>query len=186
MNRWIHIVVAAAALSIIASSAGAALPSTGIIHGPTITDAGAFHAVPNAAYKPDPAATYKIVFPMKERSKKPGEVNPGLETVARVVNTYTYSGVPLNHLKFVAIAYGPATSLVLDDAHYEKLFGMPNPNLPVLRQLMSHGIRITVCGQTLAGMHYQAGWVTKGIPVSLSTLTTLTELQQKGYVVARL
>lgn len=185
MNRLIHMAAAAATLSLMAVAACAA-PASGVIHGPAITDAGAFHAVPHAAYEPNPAATYKIVFPLTARSRNPGDVNPGLETVARLVNTYAYSGVPTDHMKFVAVAYGPATSLVLDDAHYRKLFGVSNPNLPVLQQLMQHDVHVTVCGQALAGKHYQAGWVAKGIPVSLSALTTLTELQQKGYVVARL
>ena len=41
-------------------------------------------------------------------SKQPGAVNPALDHVARTVNLYAAAGVPLSHLKFVAVAYGAA------------------------------------------------------------------------------
>lgn len=146
-----------------------------------ITAAGAIHRLPDAAYQPDPSATYKVVFGMTRGSDKPGEVNPALERVARSVNLYASAGVPLDHLKFVAIASGPATSLVLDDAHYKAQFGVSNPNLAVIAQLHKAGVAIAVCGQALAEHHYQHAWVDANVKVALSALTTVTELQQQGY-----
>jgi len=146
-----------------------------------ITAAGAFHPLPHAAFQPDRNATYKVVFAMTKGAAKPGQVNPALERVARTVNLYVAAGVPLEHLKFVAVAYGPATALVLDDAHYRAQFGVANPNLPVIAQLRKAGVTVAVCGQALAEHHYEQAWVAPDAEVALSALTTITELQQQGY-----
>ncbi|GAB3779047.1 DsrE family protein [Dyella agri] len=148
---------------------------------PAITAAGTIHPVPNAAYMPDRNATYKVVFAMTKPSDKPDQVNPALERVARAVNLYTTSGVPLSHLKFVAIAYGPATALVLDDAHYRAKFGVANPNLAAIAQLRKAGVSVAVCGQAVIENHFEDAWVAKDVEVALSALTTITELQQQGY-----
>ncbi|MGC1550632.1 MAG: DsrE family protein [Rhodanobacter sp.] len=146
-----------------------------------ITAAGAFHALPQAAYQPDRNATYKVVFSLTKASDKPGDINPALERVARTVNIYAASGVPLNHLKFVAVAYGSATPIVLDDAHYRAQLGVANPNLPVIAQLRKAGIDVVVCGQAMAEHHFDNAWLSKDVTLSLSALTTITELEQQGY-----
>lgn len=146
-----------------------------------ITAAGAFHPLPQAAYQPDRQATYKVVFSLSKESGKPAEVNPALERVARTVNMYAASGVPMAQLKFVAIASGPATALVLDDEHYRAKFGMANPNLPVIAQLRKAGVDVAVCGQAVAESHFQNEWIAKDVTLALSALTTITELQQQGY-----
>ncbi|MEW9571728.1 DsrE family protein [Rhodanobacter sp. Si-c] len=148
---------------------------------PVVTAAGAFHPVPHAAFLPDRNATYKVVFAMTRASDKPDQVNPALERVARTVNLYAASGVPLDHLKFVAIAYGPATALVLDDAHYRAKFGVANPNLAAIAQLRKAGVTVAVCGQAVVENHFEDAWVAKDVEVALSALTTITELQQQGY-----
>jgi len=148
---------------------------------PVVTHAGKIHPLPDAAYQPDPDATYKIVFAMTRGSEDPSAVNPALQRVARTVNLYANAEVPLEHMKFVAIASGPATDMVLDDAHYKKQFGVANPNLVVIRELRKDGIDVAVCGQAVAEHHFEYDWVDTQVTVALSALTTVTELQQKGY-----
>ncbi|MBE1160168.1 DsrE family protein [Dyella acidiphila] len=146
-----------------------------------IAAAGAYHPLPKAAYQPDRNATYKVVFALTKAADKPDQVNPGIERVARTVNLYVASGVPLDHLKFVAVAYGAATGLVLDDEHYKAQFGTANPNLAVISQLHKAGVDVAVCGQAMAEHHYPAEWAAKDVTLSLSALTTITELEQQGY-----
>jgi len=147
----------------------------------TITAAGAYHPMPKAAYQPDRKTVYKVVFSLTKASDKPDQVNPGIERVARAVNLYTSVGVPLDHLKFVAVAYGPATPLVLDDEHYKAQFNTPNPNLAAIGQLRKAGVDIAVCGQAMAEHHYSNDWLAKDVTLSLSAITTITELEQQGY-----
>ena len=148
---------------------------------PTIAGAGKIHPLPQAAYQPDRNATYKVVFMLTKGAEKPGEVNPGLEHVARTVNLYVWAGVPLNHLKFVAIAAGGATPIALSDAAYQQKFGTANPNLPVIEQLRKDGIDVAVCGQAMAEHHFDYAWKDSHVTLALSALTTVTELQNKGY-----
>lgn len=151
-----------------------------------ITASGGIHPVPHAAYMPDPAATYKVVFSMTRPSAKPDKVNPAIERVARAVNLYASAGVPVSHLKFVAIAAGPATSVVLDNAHYRAQYGVDNPNLKTIAQLHKIGVDVAVCGQAMAEHHYKDSWAAKDVTVALSSLTTITLLQQQGYALAPL
>ena len=78
---------------------------------PTIHGYGRIHYLRDSAYQPFPDQTYKIVFGLTRGAKQPGEVNPGLDRVARTVNLYVAAGVPLKQLKFVAVASGEATAL---------------------------------------------------------------------------
>lgn len=166
---------------------GFALTSTGAMAGegfwqnPVIHSAGHMHELPQAAYQPDAKASYKVVFSLTGAVAKPDQVNPGLERVARTVNLYASAGVPLNHLHFVAIAAGGATAIALDDANYRKQFSVANPNLPVISELRKAGVDIAVCGQAVAEHGYPYEAIHKQVTLALSLLTTVTELQQKGY-----
>lgn len=153
---------------------------------PAIVSAGAIHAVPAAAYQPNPTATYKVVFNLTRGAAQPARINPGLEHVARAVNLYAHAGVPLKQLKFVAIASGAATASVLLDARYRQQFGVSNPNLPVIAELRKAGVEVAVCGQAIAEHHYADDWVDPRVTVALAALTTAIELQQKGYALVPL
>jgi intracellular sulfur oxidation DsrE/DsrF family protein len=148
---------------------------------PAIPGYGKMHPLPQAAYKPNPHETYRIVFGLTAAPKTPGDVNPALERVARTVNLYASAGVPLSQLKFVAVAYGPATALALNDVQYKAAYGMDNPNLPLLRLLRKAGVDVAVCGQAVAEHDFQYDWIDSSVTVSLSALTTITTLEQAGY-----
>lgn len=167
------------ALSLLPAAAMA--DDAGFWQTPLITGAGKIHPLPQAAYQPDRNATYKVVFTMTMPSSKPDEVNPALERVARTVNLYVQSGVPVNHLKFVAVAAGPATAIALDDDAYKQKFGVANPNLPVIEQLRKNGIDIAVCGQAWAEHKFDYAWKDSHVTLALSLLTTVTTLEHQGY-----
>jgi intracellular sulfur oxidation DsrE/DsrF family protein len=140
------------------------------------------HYLPDGAFKPQPGHTYKVVFAMTQGPAQPDKANPALDHVARTVNLYVASGVSLAKLKFVAVAYGAATPIALDDAHYRAAFGVPNPNLPLIAELKKAGLTIAVCGQAMAEHHFQYDWLNPDVTLALSGLTTVTTLQQQGYV----
>lgn len=159
----------------------AAVAGDGFWQTPTIHGAGKIHPMPDAAYQPDPHATYKVVFSLSHFGDKPTEVSSSLEHVARAVNLYVNAGVPLSHLKFVAIAAGPATPIVLNDEQYRKIYGVVNPNLAVIAQLRKAGIDVAVCAQAMAEHHFDYGWQDSHVTLALSGLTTVINLQQQGY-----
>lgn len=176
-----HATIIAMALCLPMFAAYAADQDSGFWQTPTIHDAGKIHPMPRAAYQPDPHATYKVVFSLSHFGAKPGEVSPSLEHVARAVNLYVNAGVPLSHLKFVAIAAGPATPIALDDAQYRAKYGVANPNLSVIEQLRKAGVDVAVCAQAVAEHQFQYTWIDPRVTVALSGLTTVIDLQQQGY-----
>ena len=151
---------------------------------PTIVGAGRFHPMPGAAYQPDPDAVYKVVFSLGRAGVTPSDVSRSLDNVARAVNLYVDAGVPLSHLKFVAIAAGKATPIVLNDVQYRKLYGVANPNLAVIAQLRAAGVDVAVCAQAMAEHGFRYGWVDAHVTVALSGLTTVIDLQHEGYALS--
>jgi intracellular sulfur oxidation DsrE/DsrF family protein len=180
--RYLTRVLTAAGLLLVTVTAFSADYGADFWTTPTIHGYGRIHFVPNAAYKPDSKAQYRIVFALTNPARMPGEVNPSLDRVARTVNLYVASGVPLSHLKFVAIAYGGATPLALDDEHYRAQFGTANPNLPLIAQLRHAGIDVAVCAQAVAEHKFDYDWLDKSVTLALSGLTTVTTLEKAGYV----
>lgn len=151
---------------------------------PTIAGAGKIHPMPDAAYQPDRQATYKVVFSLSKAGAKPDQVSPALDHVARAVNLYVNAGVPLSHLKFVAIAAGAATPIMLNDAQYRAKYGVANPNLPLIAQLRKAGVDIAVCAQAVAEHNFDYDWIDSHVTVALSGLTTVIDLQQQGYALS--
>ncbi|GLQ49221.1 DsrE family protein [Dyella flava] len=178
--RRLSLLVAAAGLMMSVAAVAADQPA-GFWATPTIAGYGKIHYLPNAAYKPVADQTYKIVFSLTQGAKSPDQVNPSLDHVARTVNLYVAAGVPLDHLKFVAVAAGAATPLVLNDAQYRAAYGIPNPNLPLIAKLRAAGVDVAVCGQAVAEHQFQYGWVDPHVTLSLSALTTITTLEHQGY-----
>jgi intracellular sulfur oxidation DsrE/DsrF family protein len=180
MRRLTALLAAGAAFACAGSAIAADMPA-GFWTTPTIQGYGKIHYLANAAYKPDPKQTYRIVFAVTQGAKAPGEVNASLDHVARTVNLYAAAGVPLDHLKFVAITYGPATPLTLDDVQYRAKFGVANPNLPLIAELRKAGVDVAVCAQAVAEHDFQYEWVDKRVTLALSGLTTVTTLEHQGY-----
>jgi intracellular sulfur oxidation DsrE/DsrF family protein len=146
-----------------------------------ISGAGAVHPLPQAAYQPRKDAIYRVVFAVTKAGEKPTDVSPSLERVARSVNLYVSAGVPLDHLKFVTVVYGPATAAMLDNEHYKTKFGVDNPNLELIRKLRGAGVDVAVCGQAVADGKFDYAWISHDVTLALSALTTITVLQQEGY-----
>ncbi|HWU67627.1 MAG TPA: hypothetical protein VN046_02020 [Stenotrophobium sp.] len=149
---------------------------------PAIAGAGRMHPLPHAAYQPQANQIYRIVFAVTKAGGKPDEVSPSLERVARTVNLYASAGVPLDHLKFVAVMAGAATRAALDDAHYRQQFGVGNPDLEVIGKLRAAGVDVAVCGQAIAEHHFRYDWISSQVTLALSALTTISTLEAQGYV----
>lgn len=166
----------AVSLTVHAAGAAKGFWSTPAIHG-----YGKIHYVADGAYKPKADQIYKIVFTLTNPSKAPDKVNGSLDHVARTINIFTAAGVPLDHLKIVAVAAGPATPLALDNAHYRAKFGVDNPNLPLIAALRKAGVDISVCAQAMGEHHFEYGWKARDVSLSLSALSTVITLQHEGY-----
>jgi intracellular sulfur oxidation DsrE/DsrF family protein len=179
--RRITVLLSTIALGIASLAAVAADEPEGFWTTPAIQGFGKIHFVPQGAYKPDPHQSYKIVFGMTAAPKGPGDLNPALERVARAVNLYAAAGVPMSHLKFVAVAYAAAMPLALNDAAYKETYGVSNPNLALIASLRKAGVDVAVCAQAVAEHKVAYESIDSSVTLALSAITTITTLEHQGY-----
>ncbi|MDO6404956.1 MAG: DsrE family protein [Pantoea sp.] len=148
---------------------------------PGIEGYGKIHYEADAAFKPVPGLSNKIVFQLTKNEGDIARPNLGLERVARVVNLYIASGVPADQLHFVVSVTGDATPAMLDNTHFKQFYGTDNPNLPLIAELNKQGVKVSVCDQSVAFHHYPNDWIDKSVIHALSSPTTVSTLQNQGY-----
>ena len=169
-----------------------AVPGVGV---PVAADDAAEHA--------DPALRYRVVFNAQKDAGHPWQVLPTLERAARFLNLLARDGVRVRPGDVVVVVSGPATPAVLRDAPYARRFDtVPeevvafgerllhreaatdlrhNPNLPVIAALRRAGAVVSVCSQALHGAGIPPADVAPDVRRDLSGLTTLANLQLRGY-----
>jgi intracellular sulfur oxidation DsrE/DsrF family protein len=146
---------------------------------PIIANVGGVVPLPTAAEQPRKGA--KVIFDITADAK-PGDVNKGLERVARFLNLYGSAGLKASDVKVAIVFHGEATRSVLTDGVYKARFGADtNPNLPVLRDLQKAGVEVFVCGQALHYKGFKEPDVAQDIAVALSALTVVVNRQTDGY-----
>jgi intracellular sulfur oxidation DsrE/DsrF family protein len=131
---------------------------------------------------PDPNLVYKIAFDIAKASSKIEEVNPGLVAIARFFNTLAKGGVPADHRMFVVVFHQQGTPLVLNNAAYKaRNDGHDNPNIALIHSMKTAGIDFRVCGQGVLAQKIDAATILPDVQVDQWALTTLTNLQLRGY-----
>lgn len=143
---------------------------------------GKISPVPGAANLPDRSLGYRVIFSVTMAADTPAKVSPSLEKVARFLNLLASEGVRSRQTDVVVILHGPATPAVLTDAAYLSRYGIPNPNLPLVRALRSTGATVHVCGQALAAQNIDRRAISPDVITDLSAMTTIATLQLKGWV----
>ena len=151
---------------------------TGVIY-PLVSGHGGVVPLPRAAEQPRKGA--KAVFDITADAK-PGEVNKGLEQVARLLNLYGAAGLKARDVKIAAVLHGEADKAVLSDEAYAARFKLrANPNLPLIRDLKKAGVEVFVCGQSLHDLGFKAEEVAEEVPVADAAMLVLVNKQAEGY-----
>jgi intracellular sulfur oxidation DsrE/DsrF family protein len=143
--------------------------------GPLIEGYGKIAEVPGASAVPKDA-TFRVAWDVAEAAE-PGALNRRFDTVARFMNMHVAAGVPAERLQLALVVHGGAHRDLLRDAAY----GGENPNGALIAQLVEHGVRVTLCGQTAAYYDVTASDLLPGVSLSLSAMTAHALLQQEGY-----
>jgi intracellular sulfur oxidation DsrE/DsrF family protein len=174
---WISLSLTAALAAPVAD--GQPPPGKSELVFPLIQEHGGVVPLPQAAEQPRKGA--KAVFNITADAK-PGEVNSGLDKVARLLNLYGASGLKADDVKITAVLHGAANKAVLSDAAYAERFKVAaNLNLPLIRELKKAGVEVLVCGQSLHELGYKADEVAKEVPVADSAMLVLVNKQADGY-----
>lgn len=148
-------------------------------HHPRVPRYGGIVRLPDAAEPPRSGS--KIVFDITADSQ-PGELNKGLEAVARYLNLNAESGFKSTDVRLALVLHGPATRTSLHDSAYARHSAATNnPNLDLIRELKAAGVEVFVCGQSLARNRYQRDEVAGEVTVAVSAMTVNVNKQQDGY-----
>lgn len=152
---------------------------------PVIKNYGGIYEVPEATVMPDSAQEYNIVIDVYGGAKDKKDIDRSLNNVARMLNLHAVGGVPPEKLNVVLALHGQSTYSALDNATYQKEFGVSNPNAGLLEELKEAGVLITVCGQSLRGRGFDSDELNDKVEVATSMLTTVTFYQSLGYVMLK-
>ena len=139
--------------------------------------------VAGAKELPDPNIDYKVVFDIAQGAKDPAkDVNPVLPAIARYVNTLAKYNVPANHRHIAVVFHQGGTSAVMNSETFKsRNSGQDNPNLAIIHALKEAGVDFRVCGQALLANKIDPKQVNPDIEVDLWALTTMVNLQMRGY-----
>ncbi|MGA2878146.1 MAG: DsrE family protein [Bryobacteraceae bacterium] len=139
--------------------------------------------VPGAKELPDPNMIYKVVFDIATAAPKVDDVNPGLNGVVRYVNTLAKNGVPADHRKIAVVFHRAGTDVVVNNETFKaRNQGHDNPNIALIQSMKKAGVDFRVCGQAVLARKIDPKTVMPEIEVDLWALTTLVNLQLRGYV----
>jgi intracellular sulfur oxidation DsrE/DsrF family protein len=164
----------AVVLAFPAAARGQALPVPGV---------GAARDVPNAKEIPDAKTEYKVLFDVSRAPEKATDVNPMLTAAARYLNTLAKVGVPAEHRKIAVIFHQRGTPAVLNSDEFKKRNnGQDNPNIAIIQALKKAGVEFHVCGQAVLGAKIDPKDIQPEIQVDLWALTTIVNMELRGYV----
>ncbi|MCE9561565.1 MAG: methyltransferase domain-containing protein [Planctomycetes bacterium] len=146
---------------------------------PLVPGYGAVVPLPTAAEPPTKGS--KVVFDVTATGKEPDKPLPGLERAALLLNLAGAAGLKPTDLEIVVVLHGDATSTALDDAAYKELTGRPHPSADLLKKLKEVGVKVLVCGQSLARKGYDSGRVRGDVSVAASAVSAVVNLQTRGF-----
>jgi intracellular sulfur oxidation DsrE/DsrF family protein len=148
---------------------------------PVITGYGPVHPLPKAAIQPDKAIHYKVLFDIKTPAKETDKVSPGLNHVARFINVMASAGLMPDKMSMVAVIHGNAAPIALKNEIFKEKFKVDNPNIKLISDLKKAGVKVYVCGQSLADFSYKPEWLNPDIILTLSALVDVPTFELQGY-----
>ena len=175
MNKTILI------FSVIFLSASFAWSQADRIKGAIIEDFGPTYQIDNPEFATHLSETFKVVFDVSKAPEDPAAVNKWIETVARYLNMHTNAGKTIETMRTVLVLHGNASYGLLKNEFYKEKFEVNNPNIPLLEALDKAGVEIILCGQTSVHRNLTKERRIPEAKISLSAMTALIQLQNKGY-----
>ena len=135
----------------------------------------------NTVLKYDSSIDYKLAIDIYDKIKDSSKLAGTFREVGRTYNLNIANGVPMDKLKVAVVIHGGAISSILNDAAYEKKYGIKNPNSEALRVYKENGVQFYVCGQSVGFMNLSSDKLAPEIDVAVSAKTAFITLDQLGY-----
>lgn len=132
-------------------------------------------------FGPKPEQVFKVAFEAGAGANTPDRVDSAINNVARFLNMHAAVGVPKENLQVALVIHRGSAKGALDNAGYQKRFGIDNPNLPLLEALAEAGVQIYVCAQSAAGRDMTWDEFASPVQLAFAAMTALVALQEDGY-----
>ncbi len=165
----------------------ATFAATGPVHktqnGPMIPDFGQVYKIDDLQVPLDKVSAQKVLFDIYKAPEKPGDLNRRIEGIARFLNMHALHGMDIKKIQIAVVLHGSATRDGLKSTVYKKKYGIENPNLALIQALSQNGVKFYQCGQSAYYHGYNAKDYLAPVRMSLSAMTMLVELQQRGYAI---
>lgn len=149
--------------------------------GPYIFSAGPTFETPDPEFPTPIDMTYRVAFDLAEGSTSAGELNQGLNSVARFLNMHGNAGVPREQLQVAVVIHGTAAKDFLEASAFREFTGFDNPNLALIEELAEFGVQFVMCGQSLGARSVPREDLVAPVQVALSAMTAHLVLQDQGY-----
>lgn len=164
-------------LALFSTASLAAEPTTG----PIVDGYGASFAIPDSDVRLPAGHDYRVVYEITTYNNGPGEVNRAVDRVARFLNLHGKAGVPAESMHLAIVTHMAALKNFLNDAAYEREYGMHNPNADLVQKLIGAGVQIYVCGQSMGFQGLAKSDLAPGVKMAPSAMTMVHLLQDEGY-----
>nr|WP_298998960.1 DsrE family protein [uncultured Allomuricauda sp.] len=149
--------------------------------GPVLDEYGKVWKIENPDFATDTTMEYRVVFDIMHSPESYTELNRSIETAARFLNMHAQNGVPESQLKVALVVHSKASKDVITNEAYQTRFSTQNPNQDMIKQLMDSDVEFILCGQSSKSRDYPKEDLIPGVKMSLSAMTALIQLQNKGY-----
>ena len=172
-----------ALLTAVALAFGAPAVAQEVSYGPVFAEFGPVADVPDADFAIPEDASFHVAFDVS-RAAGEGKLNRGFESAARLINMHARAGVEPMENRAAVVVHGAAVLDLLSDAAWvARDRGEANPSGAMVRDMIDHGVRFIVCGQSAAGQGVAKSELIPGMELALSAMTAHALLQQQGYTV---
>ncbi|NNF81425.1 MAG: DsrE family protein [Flavobacteriaceae bacterium] len=151
------------------------------VEGKAIKGFGETFKIDNPEIATDTGLTHKVIFDVSKSSEDKSTINKYIETAARFLNMHMDAGMKSDQLHVAMTIHGGAWQDILTNEAYKELYGVPNPNAPLIKALTEAGAEIILCGQTKAFRGVEAKDKLPEVKVALSAMTALLQFQNNGY-----
>lgn len=117
---------------------------------------------------------FSVAFDVSKPAEEGGH-NRSFESAARFINMHVAHGVPEENIRIAVVVHGKAVNDLLAQDN--------NASTAMVREMLDHGVRFIVCGQSAAGLGVRQEDLLPGVEMALSAMTAHALLQQNGFTV---
>lgn len=149
---------------------------------PRIAGFGGAYPIDGIAEPPLPGT--KVLFDLTTEAK-PGEVNKGLEVVARFLNLAALAGLPHGAVTVEVVIHGPTVISCLNQAAYATKTGTDavNPNEKLIAALAAAGVPLWICSQAVRRQKFALNDILPAVKPATSAMAVSIKRQQAGWAV---